>query len=182
MNRWIETLTHKKVDIFDPDPDSICIEDIAHHLAIINRFVGATREPYSVAQHSVILASFFDDRFFDDRIESLQALMHDAAEYCINDIPSPIKQEFKMIKKVEDNFCKTIFNKFNIPFPWSFEIDRLDKCLGKEEGRQLGKNVDMWPNYTEEEIGKLPWDIDIIPWNWGQAEGAFLNSFKRLTE
>lgn len=181
MNYWskraIETWTHKYVDIFDPDPDSICIEDIAHHLSMLSRFVGATKYPYYTAQHSVILASFFEDT-----VMALQALMHDSPEYCINDIPAPIKQEFKMIKEIEDNFCKAIFDKYNIPFPWSSEIDRLDKCLGKEEGRQLGKNVDEWSNYTEDKIGKLPMEIDIIPWNPEQAEEAFLKSFRRLTE
>ncbi len=175
MNTWIETWTHKKVDIFDPDPDTICIEDIAHHLSFINRFAGATNEPYSVAQHSILLSSLFDD------IEMAgQALMHDAAEYCITDIPNPIKQKFRNIQDIEKNFCEAVFDKFDIFYPWPLEIDRLDKCLGKEEGLQLGKNVNDWTNYTEDIIGVLPRDIDIIPWGWQQAEQAFLKAFRRL--
>ena len=188
MNRWTETYTHKKVDIFDPDPNSICIEDIAHHLSIINRFAGAIREPYSVAQHSVILSSFFGKEKtldFDNsgsKLYALQALLHDSAEAYIGDIPAPVKCALNGYKEIENNLLKIIFNKFRVRWPLYYAIDVRDKQLCREEGRQLGKDVDMWHNYAEEEIGKLPWDIDIIPWNWRQAEGAFLTSFKRLTE
>lgn len=51
---FICTYTGRKFYPLDPRPEDVCIEDIAHALALVNRFGGHTRVPYSVAQHSVL--------------------------------------------------------------------------------------------------------------------------------
>ncbi len=56
-----QTYTGRMVSLLDPKPEDICIEDVAHHLAIVNRFGGATREPYSVAQHAVLVSIYVEN-------------------------------------------------------------------------------------------------------------------------
>ena len=80
---WIPTYTGHHFDIFDPDPAKIHIEDIAHHLSLINRFNGATLFPYSVAQHSLMVSSLCPQEY------KLAGLMHDAAEAYVGDFPAP---------------------------------------------------------------------------------------------
>lgn len=99
-------------DFLDPKPDTIEIEDIAWGLANTCRFGGQSLEFYSVAQHSV-MASFFiapeGQRAADLRRE---ALMHDAAEAYIGDIPKPLKQLLPDYKVVEERVETAIARKF----------------------------------------------------------------------
>jgi hypothetical protein len=53
INRSIMTHSGKTIDFLDPDPEQICIEDIARGLALCNRYNGHTKLPYSVAEHCV---------------------------------------------------------------------------------------------------------------------------------
>lgn len=68
--------------------EDIRVEDVAHHLAGINRYTGATPDPYNVAQHSVIVARYFRHMKWMVRAA---ALFHDSPEYVLNDIASPVK-------------------------------------------------------------------------------------------
>jgi Predicted hydrolases of HD superfamily len=68
--------------------EDIRVPDIAHHLAGINRYTGATPDPYNVAQHSVIVARYFRHMKWMVRAA---ALFHDSPEFVLNDIASPVK-------------------------------------------------------------------------------------------
>lgn len=74
-----------------PEGQPVYLLDIAHQLAIINRFHGATRRPYSVAEHS-LLVSEIAERDGQPHIVQLAALMHDAHEIYTNDLASPAKE------------------------------------------------------------------------------------------
>lgn len=74
-----------------PSHRPICVEDIAHQLAQINRFHGACRRPYSVAEHS-LLVSQLAARAGLPPVGQLAALMHDAHEAYTNDLASPAKR------------------------------------------------------------------------------------------
>ncbi|WP_157066526.1 metal-dependent phosphohydrolase [Hyphomicrobium sulfonivorans] len=73
------------------DLHGLRIEHVAHALSQINRFTGHTREPYSVAQHSVFVSKLLD---FDPRLAML-GLAHDAHEIIIGDIGTPLKLALK---------------------------------------------------------------------------------------
>lgn len=107
---WIQTFTGKKFYPLDPDPGLICIEDIAHSLAMQCRYNGHTKQFFSVAQHSVILAR----NFFSSPKIQMVALLHDASEAYLSDIPRPLKQlpEFAFYKLAEGRLQRMIIRKF----------------------------------------------------------------------
>lgn len=112
---WISTVSGKKMVLTDPDPKLIDVFDIAHHLSIINRYVGATFYPYSVAQHSV-LVSYLMPEF------QMAGLMHDAPEYVLGDDSSPKKRAIPEIKVLETKWEEAVAERFGLPqssFLWS---------------------------------------------------------------
>lgn len=131
----IRTFTGKYLNVLDPMIDDIDIVDIAHALSHTPRFGGHTRYFYSVAQHSVNVAlnvfsrinncrySDFDSTFKFDLLKAsklqraivLKALLHDASEAYIGDIPSPIKSELTNYHMVEATLMGVIENKFLPP-------------------------------------------------------------------
>lgn len=86
---WIQTFTGKRFDLLNPTIDMICIEDIAHHLSIENRWHGATRIPISVGYHSLLVAEQARPEM------KLEALLHDAAEAYYKDFANPWKRLMK---------------------------------------------------------------------------------------
>lgn len=82
----IETFSGIHVYPFDPRPDMIRLEDIAHSLAYQCRFQGHVKKFYSVAEHCIHVSLKVPRRF------APQALMHDAAEAYLTDLPRPLKQ------------------------------------------------------------------------------------------
>ena len=86
-------LSGRRLDLLDPTPLDIEIEDIAHGLAFVARWNGQTRGdwPYSVAEHSLLVEQIFG-RTGDPPVKwRLAALLHDAPEYVIGDMISPVK-------------------------------------------------------------------------------------------
>lgn len=88
---YITTFSGIQVPIRAVEPSMVRIEDIAHSLSNQARFLGHTREPYSIAQHSVLVARMIRECGAYDKIEPLLGLLHDAGEAYTGDFPLPIK-------------------------------------------------------------------------------------------
>ena len=91
---WQRMLSGRRLDLLDPTPMDIEVEDIAHGLAFVARWNGQTRGdwPYSVAEHSLLVEEIFSRQ--NPGIAArwkLAALLHDAPEYVIGDMISPVK-------------------------------------------------------------------------------------------
>ena len=91
---WQRMLSGRRLDLLDPTPMDIEVEDIAHGLAFVARWNGQTRGdwPYSVAEHSLLVEEIFARA--NPGISArwrLAALLHDAPEYVIGDMISPVK-------------------------------------------------------------------------------------------
>ena len=90
---WQRMLSGRRLDLLDPTPMDIEVEDIAHGLAFVARWNGQTRGdwPYSVAEHSLLVEQIYG-RLGDPPAKwRLAALLHDAPEYVIGDLISPVK-------------------------------------------------------------------------------------------
>ncbi|MCL1627620.1 HD family hydrolase [Roseibaca sp. V10] len=91
---WQRMLSGRRLDLLDPTPVDIEIEDIAHGLAFVARWNGQTKGdwPYSVAEHSLLVERIFTRAGKPPEPRwQLAALLHDAPEYVIGDMISPVK-------------------------------------------------------------------------------------------
>jgi len=91
---WQRMLSGRRLDLLDPTPMDIEIEDIAHGLAFVARWNGQTRgdHAYSVAEHSLLVETLFSRMAPGIAPKwQLAALLHDAPEYVIGDMISPVK-------------------------------------------------------------------------------------------
>ena len=169
---WITTYTGKKFHFLDPQPDEIDIIDIAHHLSLVCRFVGACREFYSVAEHSVRVAEIVPDEY------KLHALLHDASEAYIPDLPRPEKAEIPKFKLIENVILQAIWDKY-VPNNWRLDlriIKEADNILLATEARDLMDNTNDW--------AELPKPlIEIIqPLLSTEAERLFTYRFNKYRE
>ncbi|MGJ8621890.1 MAG: HD domain-containing protein [Yoonia sp.] len=91
---WQRMLSGRRLDLLDPTPVDIEIEDIAHGLAFVARWNGQTKGDfaYSVAEHSLLVTDIFAAQQPKAPVKwQLAALLHDAPEYVIGDMISPVK-------------------------------------------------------------------------------------------
>ena len=111
-------LSGRRLDLLDPSPLDIEIEDIAHGLARVARWKGQTKgaHPYSVAQHSLLVDAIALrlDPGLDQRA-ALCVLLHDAAEYVIGDIISPFKAVLgDSYRGVEQRILDAVMMRFGL--------------------------------------------------------------------
>jgi hypothetical protein len=176
----METASGRIIYPLDPEPRMICIEDVAHHLAIIPRYNGATCRPYSVAEHCVILA---DHGMLEglSPLECLNLLLHDAAEAYLQDVISPIKDSFKAFRAVEDRLLRTIHRTLGVPY---LEDRSAIKLL--DASIILDERAVMLPNHRPENHWSVevlePLGVEVRGLSWDEAEGEFLLCFRELKE
>lgn len=119
----IRTFTGIYINVFNPKPEDICIEDIAHALSNLCRFSGHTVQFYSVAEHSIRVAELVEPQ------HKLAALLHDASEAYLLDIPTPIKSLFPEYSKAENKLMEVIAEKFGFEYPLPAEVKLADKAM-----------------------------------------------------
>lgn len=120
----IPTRSGKWIEPTNPQPDDFELEDIAYALARLPRYAGQV--DYSVASHSLTLASLVSPE------NALAALLHDAAEAYLGEIPRSVKHLAPELVALEDSFLRVILGTFGI---WSIpdEVISLDASLGEAE-------------------------------------------------
>lgn len=128
---FIRTLSGKFVDVQFPTPDMFEITDIAHGLAGEFRWCNQTEEYFTVAQHSIEMSRRAPYKL------RLAALLHDAPEFILKDLPKPVKLLLDEYKRLEDGVMQVIANKFGVTFPFDPEIKRLDTILLEWEYKNL---------------------------------------------
>lgn len=165
MSSKIETLNGHFVDPLNMDPADVRIEDIAHALSLQNRFNGYTSRPYSVAEHSVNVATLTAmrlDRLWGlsgwrkvcenpkHRITLRQALLHDATEAYLPDMTYPVKQHMPEFQAAEDRLWTVIAGVFQVPVEINATIKIIDKRLATTEKDYLlsnGSALEVWGDY-----------------------------------
>ncbi len=116
---WQRMLSGRRLDLLDPSPLDVEIEDIAHGLARVARWNGQTNgdHAFSVAQHSLLVEAVFSRLDTGATAASkLAALLHDAPEYVIGDMISPFKAVVGGgYKEVEKRLQSAINLRFSLP-------------------------------------------------------------------
>jgi len=138
-------------DYTDPKPEDIHIRDIAKALANSCRFSGHC-EFYSVAEHSVRCMSLARSLYPDNNELAFAALMHDAAEAYLTDLPKPLKLLCPGYQKVERRVEKVIQEKYGISTEYHDEVKRIDLMMLKAEKAFLFPDCkDKWEGLDEVE-------------------------------
>lgn len=137
MPNCIRTYTGIYVNVFDPKPEMFCIEDIAHALSNQCRFGGHLKDFYSVAQHSIHVCNMV----YEDE-HKLAALLHDASEAYLLDIPSPVKRGLSNYKQIEDGIMKAISERFCFSYPFDPSVKIADEAMLELEWDVLMLNPD----------------------------------------
>jgi uncharacterized protein len=174
---YLQTVSGKRVNPFDPDPESLDIEDIAHALANQCRFGGHCRVFYSVAQHSVLVSELVERRGGDAE-DAFAALMHDAAEAYLGDMPHPLKHRSRLgkaFKAAEEDLEKAIRDRFAIR-PDAPQIKRADRALLATERRAFSAETWRWPELD----GVEPLDMELTAWTPDEAGQAFAERYSEL--
>jgi uncharacterized protein len=142
---WQRMLSGRRLDLLDPSPLDIEIEDIAHGLARVARWNGQTAgdHAFSVAQHCVLVERVVAElKPKSTRSLRLAALLHDAAEYVIGDLISPFKAAVGLdYKSLEQRLIRAIHIRFGLPADLAAEdvtlIKRGDRISAYFEATQL---------------------------------------------
>lgn len=185
----IMTISGKLFDFLSPDPEAICIEDIAHALSLENRYSGHTPFPYSVAQHSILMAAKAPADI------KIHCLLHDAAEAYMGDVVFPQKhctiiQDQRSVikptecsytlhsfKEVEEYVLRTIYEALGVDWPgpdvWA-NIKVLDRQILAAEVRVFFEE-EKWGDYDVYTKGLPPLNVYICERRWRDVKESFMN-------
>ncbi|MBK1666471.1 hypothetical protein CKO28_00255 [Rhodovibrio sodomensis] len=148
--------------------------DIAHHLSMQTRFAGATRVYYSVAEHSVHLSRIVPAAY------ALHALLHDGPEFCLTDLPRPVKLDNPAYARLEALNAEVVLGRFALPAEMPAPVARLDHAMNLAEDRALFRAPICTREVIPAEITQIP-EIAIQGWDWRTARDAFLARFEEIT-
>jgi hypothetical protein len=188
---WQRMLSGRRLDLLDPSPLDVEVEDIAHGLARVARWNGQTSGSaiFSVAQHSVLVCDVLDALEPDAPTSTrLMVLLHDAPEYVIGDMISPFKAVIgESYKSVEARLLCAIHLRFGLPPVTPPAIKALtkkaDKVAAFLEATQLaGFSVEESCRYFGDPR-PLPAPMDrttLVPLPAAKAQQAFLDRFIQL--
>jgi uncharacterized protein len=185
---WQRMLSGRRLDLLEPSPLDIEIEDIAHGLARVARWNGQTKGAYafSVAQHCVLVERLVAD--LNPRLSQdarLMALLHDAPEYVVGDLISPFKTAIGVnYKDLELKLQAAIHLRFGLPAlvpkPLAILFKKADHLSAFYEATQLA-------GFEEKEArrlfgappagAKMP---RLVPLPTPEAQAQFLERFHRL--
>lgn len=185
---WQRMLSGRRLDLLDPSPLDVEIEDIAHGLARVARWNGQTRGPhaFSVAQHSLLVEDIA--RRLEPGLTTAQALtvlLHDASEYVIGDMISPFKAVIGgAYKEVEARLMSAIHLRFGLPAVPPAGLKKLTKAA---DGVAAYFEATELAGFTVQEGGRLfgapkgfPSQLGLVGWPTDEAQRRFLERFSAL--
>lgn len=120
----IATYTGKVFDLSVMDPESIDIKDIARALSMNCRWGGHVKAFFSIAEHSIRVCEAVENPRY-----KLQALLHDASEAYLLDIPKPFKIMMPEYVALEDKLMNVIAEKYGFEYPLRPEVKFADKMM-----------------------------------------------------
>lgn len=174
------------VNPLDIKPEEILIEDIAHGLALENRFGGQTNFPVSVAQHSYYVSRLCE---LHGDTAALVGLLHDASEAYLKDVITWVKQAdgMQFYRRIEAELQMRIYEKFGIEYTQELHevMTKYDAFMCDVEGIQA---FNVWKVKEGFKLFNLDDNSEFyivkswMPVNWESAKSMFLKQFNKLTK
>jgi 5'-deoxynucleotidase YfbR-like HD superfamily hydrolase len=188
---WQRMLSGRRLDLLDPSPLDVELEDIAHGLARVARWNGQTKGPhiFSVAQHSLLVEALARSKVPRlDRNGRLAALLHDAPEYVIGDMISPFKAVIgDSYKAVEHRLLAAIHLRFGLPAKTPETLHNLIKTADRSaaylEATRLAGFEDDEARKFFGQPPKFSASIErdyLTPWTASAAEQRFRQQMEKL--
>jgi 5'-deoxynucleotidase YfbR-like HD superfamily hydrolase len=181
-------LSGRRLDLLDPSPLDIEIEDIAHGLARVARWNGQTKgdHAFSVAQHCLLVERFVHELRPKCGVPlRLAALLHDSAEYVIGDLISPFKAAIGLDYKAFEN---RLLGAIHLRFGLAAEIAAGDTALIKRADRASAYfEATQLAGFSRQEAATFfgtPKPVStprLVPMPAAEAEAAYLDRFRRLS-
>lgn len=175
---WMQTYSGRQFFPVQPKLEDILIEDIAHALAHQNRWAGHTRHPFSVGQHSVLCSRLVPEA------DALWALLHDASEAYLVDVPRLIKRlpAMTMYRVIEAVLQKNIYLKFGLVGDEPETVKHADLLMMVAEAQDLLPTLHQgWPEPIRLGYAARP-DFRITDcWSATRSKSEFLKRFEALT-
>lgn len=186
---WQRMLSGRRLDLLDPSPLDVEIEDIAHGLARVARWNGQTSgaHAFSVAQHSILVLDIH--LRLNPRLnlqDQMICLLHDAPEYVVGDMISPFKAVMGGdYSAVEDRLQAAVHLRYSLPAKTTValkkQIKKADIISAYFEATHLA-------GFKDEEAQKIfgrpqgisPDGLALTPWPAQLAQANFLKRFKLL--
>lgn len=187
---WQRMLSGRRLDLLDPSPLDVELDDIAHGLARVARWNGQTRGAhiYSVAQHSLLVEVVAQALAPEARdAERLGILLHDAPEYVIGDMISPFKAVIgDVYKEVETRLLSAIRLRFGLraipPQALVKLTKRADRTAAYLEATRLAGFADAEARAFFGDPDGAPTDLDrwLTPWPAEEAQARFAERCRAL--
>lgn len=188
---WMQTYGGHAFVIANPTPDQIFLEDIARALSNQCRFAGHCLKYYSVAEHSVHVCNRVQELIGVSEMTEGQrqalalALLHDAAEAYLLDMPRPLKYEdgMKFYRQLHKKTLRVIWNRFGLPqkdeslifVDVISKIRQADNEMLATEAKQI-----MAPHPMEWDPLPDPIELELPCWGPERAYGVFMKQAKAL--
>ncbi|WP_312299152.1 phosphohydrolase [Stutzerimonas nitrititolerans] len=170
---WILTRTGQRFDLLQPRASQIAVLDIAHALAHLCRFNGHASRHYSVAQHSLLVASIVPPE------HQLAALLHDATEAYVGDMVRPLKQVMPEYQQIEQRIWLAICERFDI-------APELPECVREADMIALAtERAQLMPHHPGEWdclAGVTPLPDALDHWTPQQAQTQYLDRLLELLQ
>ncbi len=188
---WQRMLSGRRLDLLDPSPLDIEMEDIAHGLARVARWNGQTSgvHIYSVAQHCLLVEALARARVPRlDRSRRLAVLLHDAPEYVIGDMISPFKAVIgDAYKAVEHRLLAAIHVRFGLPAKSAAELEDLIKLADRQaaylEATRLAgfEAAEAQKFFGRPPVFSAAIERDYLkPWPAETAQARYIERFRKL--
>lgn len=167
---FIGTYSGRKFYPLDPNPADIDIVDIAHSLSMQCRYAGHCRRFYSVAEHSVLLAEWMLGVAPE---HALWALLHDASEAYLVDVPRPLKHSMPDYLAAERQVMRAVCKRFSLPEAMPALVHEADQDIIADELANM--EYMPWHDKHDDPLG-----VTLRYWGPSTAKEVFLDMYDTL--
>jgi len=169
---WMQTFTGRRFYPLDPRPEEIEPADIAHALSLLCRYGGHVDRFYSVAEHCLLMSQAVAPA------HALAALLHDATEAYVVDVPRPLKRQLAGYRDIEDQVWLAIAYRFGLDIALPAEVKDADNRILLTERDELMSHAERW--ILDDTHAALPVTVrGVAP---AEAERLYLDRLGELLE
>ncbi|TAL44618.1 MAG: phosphohydrolase [Salinibacterium sp.] len=167
---WMQTHTGRRFYPRDPRPEEVDPEDIAHALSLLCRYGGHVDRFYSVAEHCVLMSQAVAPD------NAIYALLHDATEAYVCDVPRPLKKQLDGYQEIEARVWFAVAMRFHVELTLPAEVHEADNRILLNEREALFSRAEPWPSLD----GLTPLPVTVTGWAPADAERHYLDRLEEL--